>query len=315
MENGQLSKDIHLPTYEWYPKNVTPVGLILAIHGLTLHGQRYEVICKAFAASGFYACAFDMRGFGRCYFSDHSFCVGKDCKRKVDLNKSYAEIVDLAQKIKQKYPNIPMIIMGESLGTSLSIKLASERPELVDGLVLSGPTVKVHPLMFLHPKIVAASTVGYFAKPRFQVSTDAFVKYLVSNDPNVVAEILDDPLCRKGLTISELLRTEKFVSKTLPYARKIKSNESLLVIQGSEDRCMVPHAIIDLAKSVPSSDQTLRWLHEHGHLLLETAYLRTATVEAVANWIDHHDPEHRKSIKALHSELVELGAKPNSDDL
>lgn len=313
VEDGEFSKALHIPTYEWLPKNEPPSGIVLAIHGLTLHGKRYEVICKAFAARGFYACAFDMRAFGRCYF-DHKFCVGKDCKNKLDLNKSYREVVQLAADIKQKYPTLPMLVVAESLGTSLAIRLASEHPEMVDGLILSAPTVKVHPLMFIHPKIIGAATFGLFEHPRWQVNTDAFVKYLVSNDPDVVEEMLEDPLCRKGLTIMELVKTGNFVRGTLAYARKMKTNEAILIIQGSEDRCMVPDAITELSRSVPSSDQTLRWLHEHGHLLLETPYLRTATVDALSDWVLQHNDNHRAITKALHSELIQLGAKSNSDD-
>jgi alpha-beta hydrolase superfamily lysophospholipase len=314
VEDGELSKAIHLPTYEWIPKDSQPVGLLLAVHGLTLHGKRYEIVCKAFAAGGFYTCAFDMRGFGRCYSDEQQkFWAAADSIRRVNYTKTSSDMVRLASGIKQRYPNLPLFLMGESLGTTLCIKLAAEHPELVDGLILSGPTAKVHPLMFVHPKVIAACTAGYFMHPRFQVNTDAFVKYLVSNDPDVIKEMLDDPLCRKGLSVSELLKTDKLVSKTLSYARRIKLNEPVLILQGSEDRCMVPRAVTELAKDIPSSDQTLRWLHEHGHLLLETAYLSPATVDALANWMQQHNASHIQINKKIQTEILQLGAKASGD--
>lgn len=316
IEDGQLCKDFHLPTYEWLPKNREPIGALLAIHGLTLHGKQYEVVCKAFAASGFYTCAFDMRGFGRCYADkEHSFCIPGDCKKHVDYEKTYADVVKLATAVKQRYPDKPLYAMGESLGTSLCLKLAAKHPQLVDGLILSSPTVKINPLMFVHPKVIFACTFGYFMEPRFQANTDAFVKNLVSNDQDVVNEMVNDPLCRKGLEIKELLRTDRFVLKTLSYARKIKHNEPVLVIQGSEDKCMVPSAITKLARAIPSSDQTLRWLHAHGHILLETDYLRPATVDAITTWLYQHNAEHAQRAKKIEDDLAKLGAKPCNESL
>jgi alpha-beta hydrolase superfamily lysophospholipase len=312
--DGDFSKRLHLPLYEWYPKNKAPSGLLLCIHGLTLHGKRFEVLGKAFAAEGFYACAPDMRGFGRCYTdTEHKFSVGGDDKRKLDMEKSYADLVALAKMMKEKYPDIPLFAMGESLGTSYCIRIAAEHPELVDGLLLSGPTVKVNPLMFIHPANIAAAAWAVFLQPQFKMNTAPFVKNLVSNDPLIVKEMLDDPLCRKNLTIAELLKTQKFVSKTLAYATKIKADQPVLVLQGSEDRCMVPHAVTLLSKNIHSADQTVRWLHAHGHLLLETSFLRPATVDAIDIWVREHEPPHEQDEKALGKEIIELGAHTEPD--
>ena len=314
VEDGPTFKELNLPTYEWYPMNGTHNGSILAIHGLTLHGKLYEVLCKAFATSGFYTCAFDMRGFGRC-FVDHNqqFSVNGDSKRKVNYNKSYAEVVRMAQLIKEKHPGLPLYLMGESLGTCMCIRLAGGHPELVDGLILSGPTVKVNPLMFVHPKVIAAGTWGYFQQPRFTVNTDAFVEYLVSNDEDVVGQLLEDPLCRKGLSIPELLKTRKFVSETIPYARKIKLNEPVLVIQGSKDRCMVPHEIVKLSQNIKSADQTMHWLNAYGHLLLETVYLRPVVVDTISDWLFDHCPSHVQDYADMEKRILKLGGKPCDD--
>jgi alpha-beta hydrolase superfamily lysophospholipase len=284
--DGPLSDALHLPLRQFYPKNRAPVGIVLAVHGLTLHGGLYDVVGKVLAVDGFHFCAPDMRGFGRCYYDDkHKYCVGNDCKNEVDYEKTFDDLVELMKKLRQEHPGVPLFLMGESLGTAVCIRLAAEHPEMVSGLILSGPTVKVHPLMFLHPEVIAAGTVGYMTSPRFQVSMDAFVKNLISNDPDVVEEILADPLCRKSLTIKELLATKRIVNRTLHFARMIKPHESVLIVQGSEDKCLIPKAVTRLTRRVRSDDQTLRWLHAHGHLLLETAFLRPATVNSVYAWL------------------------------
>jgi alpha-beta hydrolase superfamily lysophospholipase len=310
-EDGPLSTELHLPLCEWFPKGVEPSsGLLLAIHGLTLHGKRYNVVCKAFAADGFYACAPDMRGFGRCY-TDKSdqFSVAGESKRKVNYEKSYTEIVQLAMRMRQLHPSLPLFLMGESLGTSMSIKLASDHPELVDGLILSGPTAQVNPLMYFLPQNVYAAAFALLLHPRFNMQTRPFVRYLVSHNPAVADEMIEDPLCRKGLTIAELLKTRAFVAKTLSNARKIEADIPVLIIQGSEDRCMVPGAVTKLCHKLRSSDQTLRWLHAHGHLLLETAYISPGTVNAIANWIEVQDKDHHIQVKQVQKDIIKLGGK------
>lgn len=314
VEDGPLSKELHIPLYEWYPKNAEPTGMVLAVHGLTLHGKRYEVLGRAFAAEGFYACAPDMQGFGRCYTDDkHVFDVNGESKQKVNYEKSFADIVALARAMKREHPKVPLFAMGESLGTSVCIKLAAEHPELVDGLLLSGPTVQVHPLMVLHPHNMAAAAWAVFIHPRFNMPTESFVKNLVSNDPDIVQEMLNDPLCRKGLTIAELTRTKAFVKQTVPNAAKIKKGLPILVVQGSEDKCMIPHAVTKLFRNTSSSYQTLRWLHAHGHLLLETSYLRPATVDAIDTWIVENSTAHEKDVTAIKAEILQLGGKETRD--
>lgn len=314
VEDGEFSKKLHLPLSEWYPKGRDPIGIVLAIHGLTLHGKRYDVLCKAFAAEGFYACAPDMRGFGRCYKdTEHKYWLGDESKEKVDYAKSYADIVALLKLVRQKYPDLPLFALGESLGTSVCIKLAADHPELISGLILSGPTVQLHPLMVIHPHNVGAALWAVFLHPRFNMPTKSFVTNLVSNDENIIEEMLNDPLCRKGLTVAELMKTGSFVKGTLSNANKLRPELPILVLQGSEDRCFVPQGVTKLSHSIHSADQTLRWLHAHGHLLLETSYITPATVDALDSWIREHSPEHRVEVTAIKKEILQLGAKQQNN--
>src|SRR5271168_324164 len=117
-EDGDYTKDLGIPTYEWMPAGrVPPKAIVLGIHGLTLHGRRYRVIARTFAVNGAGFISMDMRGFGASYFGDwQRFSTKDDDRRKVDYEKSYEDIVKLAGMIKQKYPDLRLIVLGESLG-------------------------------------------------------------------------------------------------------------------------------------------------------------------------------------------------------
>ena len=76
---------------------------------------------------------------------------------------------------------------------------------------------------------------------------------------------------------------------------------------------MVPQAVTKLFRNTSSSYQTLRWLHAHGHLLLETSYLRPATVDAIDTWIVENSTAHAKDVTAIKAEILQLGGKETRD--
>src|SRR5262249_13605624 len=51
VQDGEPSAKLNIPTYEWIPKDREPDGMVLAVHGLTLHGERYELLGRACACT------------------------------------------------------------------------------------------------------------------------------------------------------------------------------------------------------------------------------------------------------------------------
>jgi alpha-beta hydrolase superfamily lysophospholipase len=308
-QDGEYSKKLNIPTYEWMPRQVKLKALILAVHGLTLHGQKYRVIARGAALRGAGVVALDMRGFGRCRLDpENKFSTAGDDKHKINYEKSYQEIVELARLMHEKYPHLPLIAMGESLGTPFCIRLAAEHPALVWSIVLSGPTVKVSPDMYLYPPTIMSALVS-FLHLSGDVPTTAFARNLVSDRPEIAAEMLNDPLVLKKMSLLELIKTDLFVAKTLHWARGIKRDMPILILQGSLDKCMVPGAVINLTKNVSSADQRLRWLSHHAHLLLETDYLAAPTLGAIADWFHDHGSERMAQKKEWEQELIKCGGK------
>lgn len=310
VEDGEFSRFLHLPVYEWSPTDVEPIGMVLAIHGLTLHGTSYDIAGKAFAAGGYYFVASDMRGFGKCarISSDsHEYCVDGDCKWKVDYEKSYNDIVNLAKLMKAKYPKLPMMVIGESLGCTLALRVAGEHPELVASVILSAPAVRLHPLMFYSPSSLMSGSSAILLSPKFRVNLRGFITNLVSNDSKISQGMLDDPLNLKELPLCDLLKTQAYVHNTVKYARRVRKEIPVLYLQGSRDRCVVPDSVVKLSKNTHSRDQTLKWLDGTGHLLLETKYLKAVTLAAVNDWVEDHQPAHELELKAIEAQIKELG--------
>jgi len=307
VEDGELSAQLNLPVYEWLPVNKQPRVVCLGIHGLTLHGRRYRVLARTLASEGAVFVAPDMRGFGRCKFDEqHRFSTAHDDKSKINHEKSYQEIVKLAQLLKQKYPNIPLIVLGESLGCTFCVRLAGENPDLVTGMILSAPAVKVNPAMYLSPSDIAAGMKALVSK-QHELNLHHFITSLVSNRKDVIDEMLDDPLILKKVPLFDLLSTDEFVEKTVKFGKNVSPSVSVLIIQGSSDRCVVPDMVTHLTAAMPSDDQTVRWLGSYGHLQLETSFLRAAVVDSVRDWFEDHSPAARDDKDNLGRKIVAAG--------
>ncbi len=308
VEDGDFSKQLHLPTYEWIPKDNNPKGVVFAVHGLTLHGKTFQVTGRAFASRGFYFIAPDMRGFGRCYKDPkNKFSDAHNNRHAVNYKKSTDDLLALAKLVKERYPNIPIILLGESLGCTTAVRIASESPETFHSLILSAPAMRLNPAMFFTPSCVGQYTVGFLSHVNTGISMNSFFKHLVSNDPQVVQEALADPLIRKTLHPRELIRTLIEIKHTAHYAEKIEAGTPILFIQGSDDKCVSPSSVAKLANKIESEDQTIRWFYAYGHLAFETSHLRAAVLDALISWFRSHRPEYKILVDDLQKDITSLG--------
>jgi alpha-beta hydrolase superfamily lysophospholipase len=305
---GDYTKALNIPTYEWMPAQGAPRAIVLGVHGLTLHGRRYRVLARTLAVNGIGFVSMDMRGFGSCYFGPEAaqFSTKDDDKRKVDYEKSYVDLVNLAQLIKKKYPDLRLMVLGESLGCTFCVRLAAEHPELVFGIALSAPAVKLNHDMFAgHGQILDGLSAA--VKPDHELDMKGFFAELCSKRPEVQDEMLQDPYIRKELTIKALLSTDENVGKTAKWGKSTDKKLSVLVLQGSKDGCVSPKHVVDLMNNMPSDDQTLDWRGNFGHLQLETVYMQIPTIDAIADWLNSHSSAREARLTEVQHDVAALG--------
>ncbi len=306
-EDGEFTKALNIPTYEWAPEGQPVKAVVLAVHGLTLHGRTFRVLARSLAANGMAFVSMDMRGFGRCKFDpDGKFSSKEDNRSKVDHEKSYLDIEQLAKLVKQKYPNVPFIAMGESLGCTFCVKLAADHPDLIKGVVLSAPAVHVNHDMYAGKGQIRQG-IKAVVRPSHELNMSGFFADLCSNRQDVQKEMMDDPLVLKKLTLGALISTDEFVDKTSKWGKKTSPDLAVLILQGSVDGCVSPKHVTDLMNNMSSTDQTLAWRGNFGHLQLETTCMRTATLDAIANWVISHGPESKLKLQHFQQNIADAG--------
>jgi len=265
------------PVYIWEDTSKKPRAVAIAIHGLVMHGGVYNALANKLAAEGLVVIAPDLRGFGR-----WQNCNNQEAK--LDYGKSYNDINELVKAAKQRYPDLPLYCIGESLGAGLAMHVAVDNPNCVDGLILSSPALK--PRFFVGP--VLSETPAFLMDMRKKFNLTPYIKKFASEDPRIIAESLADPLVTKKLTTWQLVRSVNCMRPNLSYAKKLPADVPILVIQGNKDRMLRSNAVVQLISKAKSKDQTVRWFNDRGHLLLETAYLRPETVDTITSWLQIH---------------------------
>jgi len=271
--------------YKWSDTSAKPTAIVVAVHGLTLHGLIFETLAMHLAEQGMVVFAPDLRGYGRWCQNNENDQIDQHSSGSVAYDQSRQDLISLLAAAKSDYPGIPLYCIGESLGAGIVLFAAAEKPSLIDGLILSSPAIK--PRLNIFPRVFE-DTAKLFANPSREVDLVPYIKKFASEDPRIIAEAVNDPLVRKKLTTWDLLKSVKSIKSTLKYAEKVKPGTPILVIQGSNDRMLEGKAIVELLAHLNSEDQTVKWFTNRGHLMLETAYLRPDVLNTVDRWLDDH---------------------------
>lgn len=280
-DDTELGEQLKIPLTVWSDPTTKPKAVIVAIHGMVMHGGTFDVLANRLVPQGFLVAAPDLRGYGRWQVGASSHTANLS----IDYEQSQADIVSLLKQLKEQFPNLPLFCVGESIGADQAIRAAAAAPEIIDGLVLSSPAIKRRRMM---SKQMMTDMAIFATNPRRQMDLTPYIKRCASEDPKVVEAMLDDPLVRKHLSTGELVKSAAFMRSTLKHVKLVPDKVPVLVIQGDGDRLLKSNAVVLLLTRLKSRDQVVRWFHERGHILLETSLVKADTVRTVQGWLIQH---------------------------
>jgi alpha-beta hydrolase superfamily lysophospholipase len=234
----------NLAVYEWPLVNWAedrgqhappPRAVVLIVHGLGEHAQRYRHVARRLLQWGFAVRAYDQRGHGE------STGARGGLPYETALLDDLAEIIDDTRLRSEQLPRaagrigvaLPLILFGHSLGGLVAARFVSLAMRPVDGLVLSSPALdtKLSPLQKLLLSVAPRLT------PNLSVANGLDVR-LISHDQNVVDAYLADRLVHNRISP----RLGKFIAgagaRTIAAAGRW-STPTLLMYAG-DDRLVRP---------------------------------------------------------------------------
>jgi len=112
-----------------------PKAVVQLAHGMAEHVLRYEDFCEFLVDNDFIVYGNDHRGHGNSIKApdDKGFFAMKNGFEKV-----VEDMKQLSDFIKREYPEIPLFILGHSMGSFLTRRYIQRYGNQVDGVILSG---------------------------------------------------------------------------------------------------------------------------------------------------------------------------------
>jgi len=132
-----IASDGHaLPLTVW-PSVGKPQAIILALHGFTDYSNAFALSAPSWATQGITTYAYDQRGFG-----------ANEPLRWAGTDTYVTDARQALALLRHKYPDLPIFLLGESMGGAAAILAVTETDtaaDVADGLILVAPAVLDRP--------------------------------------------------------------------------------------------------------------------------------------------------------------------------
>ncbi len=240
-ESGTLESGLHWQA--WHPDDAARATILIA-HGLAEHAGRYEHVADALTGEGFAVFAVDHAGHGQ--------SPGRRCAVN-DFGRFIEGMLELDRHARASVPDVPVTLLGHSMGGLIAALTALAEPGRFHALVLSGPAViAVDP-----PPRWQEFIVRLLARFLPNLGALALDSNEISKDPAVVAAYLADPLVYNGKIPAGLV-VAIFDAMAALRERASALTLPLLAMHGADDRLTAPEGSELVVDSAASEDKTLR---------------------------------------------------------
>lgn len=218
-------------------------AMVVLVHGVSEHSSRYHHVAARLVADGHAVHALDHRGHGR----------SQGPRAVIDrMDNAVADLHALVEATASAHPNVPVVMLGHSMGGLVAVCFALKHQERLSGLILSAPLAALEaasPATRLAARVLSAVT------PRLGIV--GIDSALISRDPEVVHTYDADPLVFHGkLPARTVFELEHAVRSLPPKVHAITL--PTLIMYGSADRLCPPAGSLGLRDCIGAQDKTLK---------------------------------------------------------
>ncbi len=285
------SAPVKAPCLSWFPEGgVKPRVAVLCLHGFSLHKGCYEALGKVLAKNGVAAYAMDLRGFGERKIAND--------RNGLDFDGDILDVKAMLEQIHKDHPDIRVVILGESMGGAIALRVTAFYPELIDGLICSVPAHDRFAMSDEEKKVVEKcalqTVVGAYSKPMTDVAMAAVQK--ITDNPELQSEWKSDPLMRINFSPKDFVQLDGFLAHNLEAAPRV-SRTPVLFIQGTNDKLIRPAGTWKLFERLATPNRQLVLSQNSEHLIFEKGQFNTNDLKFVISWID-------RNVASLDSEIA-----------
>lgn len=272
MEDGA-----RLPLRRWNPdirlaaERDAPRAVILALHGFNDYSNAFDTPAQEWAKHGILTLAYDQRGFGR---APHR-------GRWAGVETLTDDLLTAARLLRARYPNTPLVILGESMGGAVIMAAAARHPDLpADRLVLSAPAVWGRETM---PGWQSASLdVLANILPWLEVSP-RHIRRVPSDNIEMLRALGRDPLIIKRTRVDALWGLVNLMDSARAAAPSL--HHESLILYGAKEDILPPEAWRTMIETLPSDGNWKLRLYSSGFHMLLRDLNAAAVIEDVGRYV------------------------------
>ncbi|WP_342654736.1 lysophospholipase [Pseudomonas sp. F3-2] len=293
----------------WAPEGQARAVVMLS-HGMAEHSGRYERLAEALTQAGFALYAHDQRGHGQ---TASEGLLGHYGDRD-GWSKVVGDLATLNASIAQKHPEVPVFLLGHSMGSYVAQAYLMHHSASLQGAILSGSNFQPVSL-YRSARLVARferwrqGATGRSALIEF-LSFGSFNKRFkpvrtpfdwLSRDPQEVDRYISDPLCGFRCTNQfwlDMLGGLQQISKRSNLAQ-IDKSLPILIMGGECDPVSDGKRLKDLADALTGTDHhavALKVYPQARHEILNETNRQAVTHDLLA-WLEQalEQPRPRRS--------------------
>ena len=273
-ENSFITADGNiLPLRRWLPETA-PRAVILALHGFNDYSNAFKAPGQYWRSQGIATIAYDQRGFGA---TENAGVWPTQNSLTGDMRTALA-------LLRAAYPEIPVYVLGESMGAAILLSAADQAELGADGVILAAPAVWARDTMDIFTR--TALWLGAHLFPAIELSGRG-LGVVASDNRQMILGLQADPLIIKHTRIDAMWGLVNLMDSALQGSARLAA--PALILYGAKDQLIsagpTAEMVSRLAGDIPVA------LYENGwHMLLRD--LRAEIVwKDIAAWISDRDAE------------------------
>ncbi|MGX7107906.1 alpha/beta hydrolase [Facklamia miroungae] len=240
-------------------------AVVVIVHGLAEHSGRYDYVAKKLNEANFGVYRFDHRGHGksegeRTHFNDYN-----------DLIDDINHVLELAKK---ENPDLPIFLIGHSMGGFGVTSFGTKYPQKVNGIVSSGALTRD-----LNNSVKSALTD---LDPSTRIPNE--LGEGVCSVEEVREDYQNDPLNEKSYSIG----LAQQLAKGLDWLEKHPTDfvDPILILHGEKDGLVSYEDSLKFFKEIESEDKQVKIYGKLFHEIFNE-YMKDEVIQDAISWIEN----------------------------
>mgnify|MGYP004710677485 FL=1 len=259
-----MSDGAHIPL-RIYPAAHQSKAAILALHGFGDSRDAWEFFAPPLSTAGIEIVAPDQRGFG----------ATQDAGGWSSTTRMVEDVREELAWLHSRYPDLPLYVMGESMGGAVALLLATDPPPELSGTILLAPAI----MKIGEPWQTVLDGIDTVA-PHWKLDGSAVPGERVASDNvHALRRMYFDPLTQHSSTVHPLAGLTHLMTAAFNAAPHIRT--PMLMVFGGRDQFVLPPYTARFLKRLHAAVRLDEFPTAH-HLISRD---KRITAQDVASWI------------------------------